>query len=81
MTCLRVVLGNHQRRSTNSLLPLSRQLVAEVIRYKAEIRDGVSGANEGIDLGLKGFGLGERALKDFIDKVNKFLLTFTLVAF
>ena len=34
VTCLRVVLGNHQQRSTNSLLPLSRQLIAEVIRYK-----------------------------------------------
>ena len=33
VTCLRVVLGNYQRRSTNSLLPLSRHLVAEVIRY------------------------------------------------
>ena len=33
VTCLRVVLGNHQRHSTNFLLPLSRHLVAEVIRY------------------------------------------------
>ena len=34
VTCLRVVLGNYQQCSTNSLLPLSRHLVAEVIRYK-----------------------------------------------
>ena len=33
MTCLRVVLGNYQRHSTNYLLPLSRHLIAEVIRY------------------------------------------------
>ena len=33
MTCLRVVLGNHQRHSTNLLLHLSRHIVAEVICY------------------------------------------------
>ena len=36
VTCLHVVLGNHQRCSTNSLLPLSRHLVAEVIRYRLD---------------------------------------------
>ena len=33
VTCLHVVLGNYQRRSTNFLLPLSRHIVAEVIHY------------------------------------------------
>ena len=36
MTCLCVVLGNPQRHSTNSLLPLSRHIVAEVICYNSD---------------------------------------------
>ena len=33
MTCLRVVLGNHQQHSLTFSLPLSRHHVAKVIRY------------------------------------------------
>ena len=34
VTCLRVVLGNHQRHSLTFSLPLSRHYVAEVICYR-----------------------------------------------
>ena len=49
VTCLCVVLGNHQRRSTNFLLPLSRHLVAEVIRYNEVMSDGWGAADEYAD--------------------------------
>ena len=39
MTCLCIVLGNYQRCSTNSLLPLSRHFIAKVIRYSYDGED------------------------------------------
>ena len=41
--------------------------------------DGASSVNEGVDLGLEGFRFRDGTPKDFIDKVNNLLFSFSLV--
>ena len=49
MTCLHVVLGNYQQRSLTFSLPLSRHIVAKVIRYNDVLSFGELPINMDVD--------------------------------